>query len=69
MNRPLVSIIIRCFNEEKHIGKLLSEIARQKTSFEFETIVVDSGSTDNTLKILKNFKILLIKVKRHIIKE
>ena len=45
------SIIVRCYNEEAHIGRLLSGIMQQATD-DFEIIVVDSGSTDATLEII-----------------
>jgi len=46
------SIIIRTYNEAKHLAELLDGIARQSLPREhFEVIVVDSGSTDNTLDI------------------
>ena len=51
--KPLVSIVIRTFNEEKHIGKLLHEVQNQNTNFDYETIIVDSGSTDSTIDIVK----------------
>jgi rhamnosyltransferase len=44
------SIIIRAFNEERHIGRLLEGISRQ-TLKDVEMIVVDSGSTDSTVDI------------------
>lgn len=49
-----ISIVIRCLNEEKHIGKLLAGIMEQ-TVKEVEIIVVDSGSTDATLSIANQF--------------
>lgn len=45
-----VSVVIRCYNEEQHIGRLLSGIAQQTVS-RVEVIVVDSGSTDGTLSV------------------
>ncbi|WP_200895198.1 MULTISPECIES: glycosyltransferase [unclassified Methanosarcina] len=45
-----ISIIIRCYNEEEHIGRLLSGITPQ-TVKDVEIILVDSGSTDATLSI------------------
>lgn len=45
-----VSVVIRCYNEEQHIGRLLSGIMQQ-TIRDVEIIVVDSGSTDATLSI------------------
>jgi rhamnosyltransferase len=47
------SIIIRAFNEEKHIGRLLEGIRRQ-TLKDVEIILVDSGSTDSTVEIAES---------------
>lgn len=48
--RPRASIVIRAYNEAKHIGRLLTGIERQ-TLEGVEVIVVDSGSTDQTVQI------------------
>lgn len=53
-SRPLCSIIIRCYNEDKYIGRLLSGILHQ-TIKDVEIILVDSGSTDATLFIASHF--------------
>lgn len=58
----LVSLIIRAYNEEKHIVKLLRLISQQKVDFDYEVIVVDSGSTDNTVRIAKDFGAKMIYV-------
>lgn len=54
-----VSIIIPSFNEEKFIQKSLSSIKGQSILNEypefFETILVDSGSTDNTVNIAESY--------------
>src|SRR3989338_8795603 len=52
---PETSIIIRTFNEEKHLGNLLWAIKKQNYK-DYEIIIVDSGSTDNTLKIAKDLQ-------------
>jgi rhamnosyltransferase len=49
-NRPQVSAVIRAYNEAEHIGRLLEGL-RQQTVRPDEVIVVDSGSTDNTVAI------------------
>jgi glycosyltransferase involved in cell wall biosynthesis len=56
------SIIIRAFNEAKHIGRLLDGILSQGTLHEYEVILVDSGSADRTVEIAKSkgAKIVLI---------
>ncbi|MDI6591504.1 MAG: glycosyltransferase family A protein, partial [Patescibacteria group bacterium] len=51
---PETSIIIRTFNEEKHVGNLLKAI-REQDYKDYEIILVDSGSTDRTLEIAKKF--------------
>src|SRR5688572_28774469 len=56
-----VSLIIRCFNEERHIGTLLEEVFRQ-TVRDLQVIVVDSGSTDGTLDIVSRFPVRLVRV-------
>lgn len=52
--RPRFSLVIRAFNEEKHIGKLLAGI-REQSLPSSEVIVVDSGSTDATVAIASQF--------------
>ena len=49
-----ISVIIRSYNEEAHIGRLLSGIIQQ-TWKELEIIIVDSGSTDATLSIAAQY--------------
>ncbi len=58
---PETSIIIRTYNEEKHIGNLLHAIQRQKYK-KFEVIIVDSGSSDNTIEIAKSFSAKVISI-------
>jgi len=45
-----VSAVIRAHNEEQHIGRLLKGLDRQTVKLD-EIILVDSGSTDNTVAI------------------
>lgn len=49
-----VSVIIPAYNEEKCIKKCLESLTIQ-TYKNFEAIVIDDGSSDNTLKIVKDF--------------
>lgn len=51
---PRCTIVIRCYNEEQHIGRLLSGIMEQ-TIKNIEIIIVDSGSTDATLSIASRY--------------
>lgn len=60
------SIIIRTYNEARHLPELLMGIHSQVASgIEREIIVVDSGSTDETLEIAKSFQCQI----KHIRKE
>lgn len=49
-----LSIIIITLNESQRIGNLLGDLSRQ-TYRDFEVIVVDSDSDDNTLDIVNSF--------------
>ncbi|TRZ77565.1 glycosyltransferase [bacterium] len=53
---PLTSWVIRTKNEEKWIGKVLEKLLEQ-SRLDFEIIIVDSGSTDKTLEIIKKFPV------------
>jgi glycosyltransferase involved in cell wall biosynthesis len=57
-----LSIIIRCLNEEKHIGRLLAGIMEQSVQ-DVEIIVVDSGSKDATLSIASHFPVKIISIR------
>jgi len=50
------SIIIPCFNEQEHIGKCLESVLNQSVpSSSVEIIVVDNGSTDNSVEIARKY--------------
>lgn len=53
--KPLVSIIIPVYNAEKTIKKTINSIINQ-TYDNIEIIIVNDCSTDNSLKIITNFK-------------
>jgi len=59
--KPIASVVIRCYNEEKHIGRLLHGIFQQ-TLNDIEIIIVDSGSTDGTLAIASRFPVKIINI-------
>lgn len=49
-----VSIVMPMFNQEKYIVECLSSVLRQ-TLKDIEIIVVNDGSTDNSLALVKEF--------------
>ena len=64
MGLPEISVVIRTFNEEKHIPALLDAIKLQ-TRRDFETIVVDSGSLDRTREIAAQKADQLLRIQSH----
>ena len=52
---PAVSIVIPMYNTEKYIGECLDSILAQ-TFTDFEVIVVDDCSTDNSCAIVESYK-------------
>jgi len=55
------SIVVRAYNEEKHIGRLLEGI-RHQTLKDVEMILVDSGSTDATVSIAQSFGARIVRI-------
>jgi glycosyltransferase involved in cell wall biosynthesis len=53
--RPLVSILIPCYNAERWIAQAI-ESALAQTWPEKEVLVLDDGSTDDSLEIIRNYK-------------
>lgn len=54
MNEPLISVIVPVYNTEKYVAEALDSIFAQDY-LNLEVIVVDDGSTDNTLNVLKEY--------------
>lgn len=57
-----ISIIIRTYNEEKHLEELLRKLQSQITDKLIEVIIVDSGSIDNTLSIAKKNHVRIVHI-------
>ncbi|MFY8300293.1 glycosyltransferase family 2 protein [Pseudoalteromonas sp. SS15] len=56
MSRKKISVIIPCFNLEEHIGTTLECVLKQSIGLEnFEVIIVDDFSTDNSCEIVREF--------------
>jgi glycosyltransferase involved in cell wall biosynthesis len=56
-----ISIITVCLNAAKTIRKTIESVANQ-TVLPFEYIIIDGGSTDGTLQIIKEYGTLITKI-------
>ena len=68
IKKPLVSIVMNCFNGEKFLKKSVQSVIMQ-TFKNWELIFFDNRSTDKSLKIVKNFndkRIKIVKSKKHL---
>jgi len=61
MNNKLISVIMSVFNNEKDVNDAVKSILNQ-TYNNFEFLIMDDASEDNTLSILKNLKDERVKV-------
>lgn len=59
-NNPKISVVIPAHNEEKYLPACLYALQRQ-TIKDFEVIVVDNNSTDQTAQIAKKFEVKVLK--------
>ena len=53
-NKPLISIITVVKNNEKYLEQTIKSVLSQEYK-NFEYIIIDGGSTDNTISIIKKF--------------
>lgn len=51
-----VTIVITTYNYENYIKNCIDSCLNQKTDLNYEVIVINDGSTDNTNQILNNYK-------------
>lgn len=59
-----VSIIIRTYNEQKHIDNLLKSICEQDFPMDkLQVVMVDSGSNDKTLDIVSKYPVEIVHIK------
>lgn len=54
ITKPLVSVIVPSYNHEKYISNAIESV-RAQTFTNWELIIVDDGSSDNSLEIIKRF--------------
>ncbi|QYA26047.1 glycosyltransferase family 2 protein [Gramella sp. MT6] len=49
--KPMVSVCIQTYNQENYISQCIESILSQETTFQFEILLADDGSDDETPKI------------------
>lgn len=54
--KPLLSIIMITYNHEAYIAEAINGVLIQKTDFPIELIIADDCSTDQTLKIVREYQ-------------
>ena len=54
MNKPVFSIIVPAYNEEKYIEESIKFAQKQQGGFNCELIVVNNASTDNTRQVAES---------------
>lgn len=53
----ILSIIVPCYNSEEHIKRCLNSLINQNLNAnDYEIIVINDGSTDNSKKLVENIK-------------
>ena len=60
----LITIIVPCYNEERTLSKILDKIIQQK-KIKKQIILVDDFSSDNSIKVAKNYLKYLDKFIKH----
>lgn len=54
-----VSLYVPCYNAEKHVGRCLDSILKQTYPVD-EILIIDDGSTDDTVEIAKNYPVKIL---------
>lgn len=54
--KPLVSVWMVTYNHEKYIAEALESVLMQQTNFDFEIVIGEDCSTDQTRSIIKNYE-------------
>jgi glycosyltransferase involved in cell wall biosynthesis len=62
--QPLVSVVIPTYNRERTLRRAVESVFRQ-TCQDFEIIVVDDGSADGTLQLLRSFPDQRVRILQH----
>lgn len=62
LEKIAISIIIPLFNKENFIRKSLDSLIKQKNFSNYEIIIVDDASTDNSINLIKKYNLKNLKI-------
>src|SRR3978361_2227094 len=62
MTEPLISVIMPAYNAQKYVAKSIESVLAQ-TWQNWELIIADDGSTDDTAEVIKQFCISDLRIK------
>ena len=60
-HRKIISIITPSFNQGEYIEETIRSVIAQEGDFYIDYIIMDGGSTDSSVDIIKNMLVLLRK--------
>ena len=52
----MLSVIMPVYNHEKYVAKAIESVIAQETNFKYELIIGEDKSTDNSLKIIREYE-------------
>ena len=55
-NQPDVSVILPVYNVEKYLRRCLDSLVNQDCSCNYEIIIVNDGTKDNSMEIISEFE-------------
>ena len=50
-----ITVFVPNYNKQEYISQTLESILMQKTNFKYKILIIDDASTDNSVKIIKEF--------------
>lgn len=59
MSNPTVSVIIPVYNAQEGIKQCMDSLLNQSFT-DFEIILLNDGSTDNSLEVIKSMQLIMI---------
>lgn len=56
MGKPLVSVILLCYNQEDFVAQAIESVLAQECDFDYEIILADDASSDDTPRICRQYQ-------------